>query len=142
MALLTAKQTAERLGVTQQTVSRLAREGRLPSGLAGSGRLYHETDVTDYLARNNLSPAPADHARRTDDVPVVTAVSFFSGALGLDLGMERAGFAAQLMCENDMKCRMTIDSNRPEAALLGDITKLDADAVFEYAPSPASAAST
>lgn len=63
-------------------------------------------------------------------------MSFFSGALGLDLGMERAGIAAQLLCENDVKCRMTIDSNRPRPALLGDITKVDASTVFEYARIP------
>lgn len=96
---------------------------------------HHEDGAPEnHLRRTAI--AINDHARRTDDVPAITAVSFFSGALGLDLGMERAGIAAQLMCENDVKCRMTIDSNRPVAALLGDITKVDADTVFEYACIP------
>lgn len=52
--------------------------------------------------------------------------SFFSGAMGLDLGFERAGLAPTLAVEKDVWCRRTIAQNRPELDLLpdGDITKL------------------
>lgn len=136
MRLLSTKQTAALLGITQQTVSRLAREGLIHADTVGSRRLFSDDDVHTYLRANNLCPAPTDHARLEGTLPAITAVSFFSGALGLDLGMEQAGITAQLLCENDVKCRMTIDSNRPEAALLGDITKVDADTVFAYARIP------
>lgn len=136
MELLSSKEAAARLGVTQQTVSRLARENLIPSETVGKRRLFSASAVDAYLKANNLSTAPADHPRLTHNVPDVTAVSFFSGALGLDLGMERAGIAALLLCENDVKCRMTIDSNRPEAALLGDITKVDPATVYDYARIP------
>nr|WP_279496620.1 DNA cytosine methyltransferase [Aeromonas veronii] len=49
------------------------------------------------------------------------ALSFFSGAMGLDLGIEKAGFNIRLACEVDKYCRQTINLNRPNAALLGDI---------------------
>lgn len=133
MSLLTAVQAAELLGTTQQTVSRLAREGKLACESVGTRRAYHEADILRYLADNNLTKAPADHPRLDDSTPDITAVSFFSGALGLDLGMEEAGIEALLLCENDLKCRMTIDSNRPRAALLGDVNAVDADKVFEMA---------
>ena len=39
--------------------------------------------------------------------------SFFTGAMGLDLGLERAGLTPTLAVENDALCRETIAANRP-----------------------------
>lgn len=50
-------------------------------------------------------------------------VSFFSGALGLDLGLEKGGFNPLLFCEKDKKCQKTIKLNRPDIPLIGDINK-------------------
>ncbi len=136
MGFLSASQTAEKLGTTQQTVSRLAREGRLASETVGGRRVYRSEAIDAYLDSNNLVRAPKDHARIDGALPDITAVSFFSGALGLDLGMEKAGIKSLLMCENDLKCRMTIDSNRPGAALLGDINMVDAEKAFKMARVP------
>ena len=41
--------------------------------------------------------------------------------MGLDLGLERAGFEIRTACEVDKFCRQTIALNRPETTLLGDI---------------------
>lgn len=95
--------------------------------------MTHTNDILRYLADNNLAKAPSDHPRRDGEEPAITAVSYFSGAMGLDLGMEQMGIKALLLCENDLKCRMTIDSNRPDAALLGDINAVTADDVFRMA---------
>ena len=137
MDLLSSTQIADMLGSTSQTVSRLAREGCLPFQTVGGRRLFCPDDVRAYIDERNLIPAPADHSRRCGEeperLPDVTAVSFFSGALGLDLGMEQAGIMSLLFCENDIKCRMTIESNRPDTALLGDICSVDADLVFKMA---------
>ncbi len=43
--------------------------------------------------------------------------SFFSGAMGLDLGMEQAGLPATLAIECDPDCRATIKANRPNLLL-------------------------
>lgn len=48
-------------------------------------------------------------------------ISFFSGALGLDLGIEQAGFTPLLYCEKDKHCQNTIQSNKPNIPLIGDI---------------------
>ncbi|MDB2353087.1 DNA cytosine methyltransferase [Luminiphilus sp.] len=61
------------------------------------------------------------------------ALSFFSGAMGLDLGVEKAGFEVRLACEFDKFCRQTIALNRPSTALLGDITNYDAEDILEAA---------
>lgn len=49
------------------------------------------------------------------------ALSFFSGCLGLDLGLERAGIHPVLACDFDKHCRATIQRNRPDMAVLEDI---------------------
>lgn len=51
----------------------------------------------------------------------VTALSFFSGAMGLDIGLEKAGFEVLLACENDTACQKTILANKPATPLIGDI---------------------
>lgn len=69
----------------------------------------------------------------------LVALSFFSGALGLDLGMERAGIEPLLYCESERKCRMTIQAMRPGAALVGDINKCSAEQVLHMAGLPGGA---
>ncbi|MBS1709333.1 MAG: DNA cytosine methyltransferase [Armatimonadetes bacterium] len=53
-------------------------------------------------------------------------LSFFSGALGLDLGLERAGWECLGANEIDRHCLATIRANRPRLPLFeGDIRSID-----------------
>jgi DNA (cytosine-5)-methyltransferase 1 len=52
------------------------------------------------------------------------ALSFFTGAMGLDLGMEQAGFEVLLAAELDPMARATIEANRPGLPILGDVSKV------------------
>lgn len=61
------------------------------------------------------------------------ALSFFSGAMGLDLGLEKAGIETLLVCEFDKWSRRTIEVNRPDLPLLGDIWQHTAESVREAA---------
>lgn len=57
-----------------------------------------------------------DFARKPNDIPVV---SFFSGAGGLDLGFEAAGFSHTALIEkNELFCS-TLRHNRPDWTVLG-----------------------
>jgi DNA (cytosine-5)-methyltransferase 1 len=57
-------------------------------------------------------------------------VSFFSGALGLDLGLERAGLRPLALNEVDKSALETIRANRPGLALLDcDVRSLTPDAI-------------
>lgn len=53
--------------------------------------------------------------------------------MGLDLGIERAGFDIRLACEVDKYCRQTIALNRPQMALIGDINAYQPDEILTYA---------
>ena len=62
-------------------------------------------------------------------------ISLFSGAGGLDIGLEKSGFETRVMVENDKDCHQTlllnhrVNSFHPE--ILGDITKLKPSDVLE-----------
>lgn len=52
---------------------------------------------------------------------MIDYVSLFSGAMGLDLGLEMAGFRTAVCVENDPEAVSTIKLNRPDLPVLGDI---------------------
>ena len=57
----------------------------------------------------------------------LSTLSFFSGCLGLDLGLKKAGMSHLLFCENDKHCRETISANVPKIPLIDDILKYTSD---------------
>ena len=134
--LISVEQAAKVLGVTKQTVTRLIRADQLPAERVGNKWILYAEALIDYLDENNLVPEPEDHARVGIKIPDIVALSFFSGALGLDLGMESAGISPILYCESDRKCRMTIQAERPDAALIGDINDYTAELVLKMAGLP------
>lgn len=54
------------------------------------------------------------------------ALSFFSGCMGLDLGLEQEGIEILLACESDPAAQNTIKSNRPDMALIENIQNYSA----------------
>ncbi|MFV0442210.1 MAG: DNA cytosine methyltransferase [Planctomycetaceae bacterium] len=58
-----------------------------------------------------------DRRKKTKDRPVW---SFFTGAGGLDIGLEAAGFAPTLAVEVDKDCRATYRQNRPGVLLVDE----------------------
>ena len=56
----------------------------------------------------------------------IKALSFFSGAMGLDIGLEKAGIDVILACESEKFIRETIKLNRPKIKVLEDINEYSA----------------
>jgi DNA (cytosine-5)-methyltransferase 1 len=58
-----------------------------------------------------------------------TVISLFSGAMGLDLGLEKAGFEIVASVENEKNCIETIKTNRPKIKLydkdINEVNPLD-----------------
>jgi DNA (cytosine-5)-methyltransferase 1 len=73
-------------------------------------------------------------ARRLTQVTTDQEVwSFFSGAMGLDLGLEEAGLPPTLAVEIDRTFCATIRANRPGLDLIqGDVSQLTGDALREH----------
>ncbi|NLN94462.1 MAG: DNA cytosine methyltransferase [Candidatus Hydrogenedens sp.] len=60
-------------------------------------------------------------------------MSFFSGAMGLDIGLEKAGLEIVLASEIDPKCKQTIKANRPSLPVVGDIRNYSAADLLAHA---------
>jgi len=56
----------------------------------------------------------------------LVGLSFFSGAMGLDLGLESVGIETRLVSEIDRGCIATIKKNRPNLPIIGDIRQYTA----------------
>ena len=134
--MMSVNDVATRLKVTEQQVRSIIRTGRLRAEMVGKQWVIIPDDLELYLKENNVIIEPDDHERYSDDLPEIVALSFFSGAMGLDIGMEKAGIKALLACEFDKACRMTIGQNRPDMALIGDINKYSASDILKMAKIP------
>lgn len=111
---------AEQLAVAQRTVLEAAAQGGLSLSkcLCESGV---RMDDLRYLVRSTPShPAQSASRFRTKSrSPAIPVVSFFSGAGGMDLGFESAGFDHIALFENNSIFCRTLRVNRPEWSVIG-----------------------
>jgi len=132
---LDIKETASQLGISKQRVRTLCRQGELDARKIGNAWLITSKSINKYGLRTAHKIAvdhPIYHVSNLDAKQPI-ALSFFSGAMGLDLGIEKAGFQIRVACETDKYCRQTIALNRPNTALLGDINQYNANDILEAA---------
>ncbi len=134
--LMSVQETAKKLKVSPQYVRKLIRDGRLKASKIGSQWVVNQNDLAAYISEYDVCIEPDDHPRMSKGIPDIVALSFFSGAMGLDIGMGMGGIRALLACEINKYCRMTIDRNEPEIALIGDIKKYSPETILEYAGIP------
>lgn len=127
--ILTVNEASEILGISAQRVRSLCRSGLL-EGARQSGKVWliSEKCLMDY--KENMFIEDRNSTVNTSQ-PI--ALSFFSGAMGLDIGIEKAGFKTILACEIDKSARKTIKSNKPEIALIGDIRDYSSEEIMEHA---------
>lgn len=130
--MVSVKQAADALGVSEQRVRTLLRNKVLFGIQVGSQWVITSTALRAYQKHNAGNKVP-DQVRFGHEAPALKALSFFSGAMGLDLGLELSGIYPILACENDDTCRQTIITNRPHIGLIGDIWKYNGDQIRQYA---------
>lgn len=58
-------------------------------------------------------------------------LSFFSGAMGLDIGLENSGFKTILTCDNNKYCQQTINYNKPDIPILSNIFDISSNEILE-----------
>lgn len=134
--LLTIQDVADRLKVTPQYARKLIKEEKLAAAKLGSQWVIEAEDLERYIREYDVIIEPDDHERLSSDIPELVALSFFSGAMGLDIGMKRGGIRALLACEFNKYCRMTIAENDPDIALIGDINKYEPEEILRLAKIP------
>ncbi len=131
---ITTKQAAQLLNCTEQYIRKLINSGRVPASRHGNAWLIPEETLHSHRMKDDLTEkCVIDRARKTRPKGNFNALSFFSGALGLDQGLERAGLEILLVSEIDKACRETITLNRPHTALIGDINDYSASQIRSLA---------
>lgn len=131
---ITVAEAAAELRVSEQRVRTLLRNGAIKGRQHGKSHWMTTMEALDEYRRGGASTLPPeDRKRKPGKLPKLKALSFFSGAMGLDLGLEKAGIDLLLACEVDKICRRTITTNRPDIGLIGDIWKYDGAQIKEYA---------
>ena len=134
--LMTVPDIARMLKVTPQYVRKLISEGKLNAERIGTQWVVSQEQLQAYIDEYDVLIEPDDHERLDDDIPEIVALSFFSGAMGLDIGMAQGGIKALLACEFNKYCRMTINENEPNMALIGDINAYSPDEILRMAKIP------
>lgn len=131
---LTTQDAAQLLDCTEQYVRKLIRSGQIPASRHGRTWLIMEETIHAHHMKTDLDNSLVeDHARTSRPRKKLNALSFFSGALGLDLGLEQAGIEVLLASEIDKACRETITLNRQDIALIGDIREYSAAEIRRFA---------
>ncbi len=131
--LVDVKTASEKLSLSPQQVRNLCRTGKIKSEKVGKSWIIRTYNVNNYYDNHSCGIAE-DQAIYTSNKDLTSrkkpvALSFFSGAMGLDLGLEKAGFEISLCSETDNACRKTILKNRPNVALIGDILDYSANQI-------------
>jgi DNA (cytosine-5)-methyltransferase 1 len=135
--LIDIKKAAKKLSLTPQQVRNLCRARKIPCEKVGGAWVIHESEISNYYDLNTCGIAEdqaayiATPVNKKKNKPI--ALSFFSGAMGMDIGLEQAGFETLLCCEIDNACRKTILKNRPDIALISDISNYSAKQIRERA---------
>lgn len=85
------------------------------------------------MAARLVSPTSRHHNWFSSEGHRMKALSFFSGAMGLDIGLEKEGIQVLLASEINKVCKETITRNKPEIALIDDIRDYSSAQIRERA---------
>lgn len=115
---ITSKEASKELKITEQHIRTLCRDNKFLAEKIGNTWLIEKNSFFKYKKENIVSDKESNLSNNTLKPKLL---SFFSGAMGLDIGLEKVGFETVLACEVDKHCRQTIQANKPDIALIGDI---------------------
>ncbi len=131
--IIDVNEAAKELKLSTQQVRYLCRTNKIKAKKLGGKWLLEQENVTEYLATHCCGVAEDRPIYKTKGKNRPNVLSFFSGAMGLDIGFEQAGFEILLACEIDNACRKTIKRNKPHIALIGDIHNYSANDIRKKA---------
>lgn len=122
------------LGISAQRTRTLLRQGLIEGQQVGKTWITSERAIKEFESSGKAkNKEPVDRVRKSRNVPTLKSLSFFSGAMGLDQGLEKVGIHSLLACEFDKASRQTIVANRPDIGLIGDIWNYSGREILEFA---------
>ena len=131
---LTVDDFSKILNVTPQYVRSLIKKGRLPATMKASSWFIDKSVIENKEIMFNIIPDIPDQISK---IPLkknkINALSFFSGAMGLDIGLEEEGINVILASEIEPDARKTILLNNPNIGLIGDINQYSIEDIKKYA---------
>ncbi len=130
---LSVDEVSKELGFSVQYIRTLAKTGKIPAFMIGKTWVIESNCLSDPMIQFKLQKDVPDQVRKDTSKPKFKALSFFSGAMGLDLGLEKAGLSFLLASEFESNARKTILLNRPNIGLIGDINKFSSSQIRTYA---------
>lgn len=117
---------------TPQYIRKLIRDGRIEAEQVGKTWVINSSVINNKELLFKLSKDVPDQINKKQ-IPDIIALSFFTGAMGLDYGIEKAGIHPILASEIEPNARKTILLNRPDIGLIGDINKYNASDIRKFA---------
>lgn len=127
---------AKYLKVSDQYARRIMKSGKIRSEFIEGNWITSREEVKKFIINEEYVINPDDRKRLSNKLPNIVALSFFSGGMGLDIGMNNSGIKPLLACEVDKNARATIIKNNKEIALVGDIWKCNAEKIRKFARIP------
>ncbi|EST10902.1 DNA cytosine methyltransferase [Sporolactobacillus laevolacticus] len=134
--LLSATKVAYKLKVSEQYARKLMRDGKIKSEQVGKSWVTKEDNYKDYINSGEFLVNPDDKIRPSHEIPEIVALSFFSGAQGLDYGFSKTCVKPILACEINKDARSSILANDSDIGLIGDIWDATPERIYEYANLP------
>jgi len=121
--MISVKEASAKLNISTQQVRNLCRDGKLKSEKVGNSWVIDKENLYDFFDNSHCGVAEdrPKYNKNFKDEGKPIALSFFSGAMGMDIGLEKAGFKTIFASEINNACRKTITKNHPNIALVGDI---------------------
>ena len=118
---ISVNDTALKLKLTPQQIRSLCRNGKIKAEKIGNSWIIPTYSLSSYQNKRSFLAAENRTVYHSPNSKRPIALSFFSGAMGIDIGLEKAGINTILACEIDKASRQTISLNKPDITLLGDI---------------------
>ncbi|MEI6047473.1 MAG: DNA cytosine methyltransferase [Bacteroidota bacterium] len=84
--------------------------------------------------KNKIQYVDITESEKIKNGQFYTVISLFSGAGGLDIGLEQAGFHTIACVENDINCRATLKFNRPDWNVFEESVKTEYGKIITREP--------